>query len=60
MTEEWKNMTVEAKNKYNVEAKDLLEKYKVQLKKWETAMMKEGYYNLLSVKPTVEVRKREK
>lgn len=62
MTEEWKNLTEEAKNKYNVEAKDLLEKYKIQLKKWEEAMIEAGHYNFIksNVKPTFETRKREK
>ncbi|XP_071628252.1 transcription factor A, mitochondrial isoform X1 [Temnothorax longispinosus] len=40
VTEEWRNMTTEDKNKYNAEAKDLLEKYKIEMKKWEEDMIK--------------------
>ncbi|XP_011705194.1 PREDICTED: transcription factor A, mitochondrial isoform X2 [Wasmannia auropunctata] len=40
VTEEWKNMPMEDKNKYNAEAKDLLEKYKIELKKWQEDMIK--------------------
>ncbi|XP_039308055.1 transcription factor A, mitochondrial isoform X2 [Solenopsis invicta] len=39
VTNEWKNMTIEAKNKYSAEAKDLLEKYKIEMKKWEEDMI---------------------
>ncbi|KAL0126623.1 hypothetical protein PUN28_005170 [Cardiocondyla obscurior] len=39
MSEEWKNMTTEAKNKYNEESKNLLEKYKIEMKKWEDNMI---------------------
>lgn len=62
VTEEWKNMPMEDKNKYNAEAKDLLEKYKIELKKWQEDMIKAGHYDFvkLNVKPKLETRKREK
>ncbi|XP_018403889.1 PREDICTED: transcription factor A, mitochondrial isoform X1 [Cyphomyrmex costatus] len=36
---EWKNMTVEAKNKYNAEASDLFKNYKIEVEKWKEEMI---------------------
>lgn len=47
MSKEWKNLTIEAKNKYSAEAARLLEKYKTETKKWEENMIQEGHQDLL-------------
>lgn len=62
VTNEWKNMTIEAKNKYSAEAKDLLEKYKIEMKKWEEDMIQAGHYNFVksNIKHKLETHKREK
>lgn len=53
---------MEAKNKYSTEAKDLLQKYKVEIKKWEEDMIQAGHYNFVksSSKQKSETHKREK
>lgn len=55
-------MTVEAKNKYSAEAKDLLEKYKIEMKKWEEDMIQAGHYNFIksNVKHKLDTQKYEK
>ncbi|KAL6447875.1 hypothetical protein ACFW04_000155 [Cataglyphis niger] len=47
MSKEWKNLTMEAKNKYTAEAAQLLEKYKTDIKKWEENMIQKGHQDLL-------------
>lgn len=47
VSKEWKNLTKEAKEKYVAEATHLLEKYKIDLKKWEQDMIQAGHHNLL-------------
>ncbi|XP_011862122.1 PREDICTED: transcription factor A, mitochondrial isoform X2 [Vollenhovia emeryi] len=63
VTEEWKDLTLEAKNKYSAEAKDLYEKYKVEVKKWEEDMIQADrrhgsadvlYDNKDTLQPTME------
>ncbi|XP_072745474.1 transcription factor A, mitochondrial isoform X1 [Anoplolepis gracilipes] len=44
---EWKNLTMEAKSKYITDAAQLSEKYKVEIKKWEENMIREGHQDLL-------------
>jgi len=41
-------MTTEAKQKYVTEAARLLEKYKIEIKKWEEDMIQAGHHNLLT------------
>ncbi|XP_018403890.1 PREDICTED: transcription factor A, mitochondrial isoform X2 [Cyphomyrmex costatus] len=59
---EWKNMTVEAKNKYNAEASDLFKNYKIEVEKWKEEMIQAGHYNIVksNVKSKLETHKREK
>ncbi|XP_012219214.1 transcription factor A, mitochondrial isoform X2 [Linepithema humile] len=59
LSEEWKNMTTEAKEKYVVEATHLYEKYKIELKKWEEDMIQAGHHNLLksNVKSNVKSKR---
>ncbi|XP_011636699.1 transcription factor A, mitochondrial [Pogonomyrmex barbatus] len=52
VTEEWKNITIEIKNKYNAEAKELIEKYKIDMKKWKEDMIRAGHHNI--VKPNIK------
>lgn len=40
-------MTQETKNKYVTEATQLLEKYKIDVKKWEEDMIRAGHRDLL-------------
>lgn len=47
ISKEWKNLTIEDKNKYTAKAARLLEKYKIELKNWEENMIREGHQNLL-------------
>ena len=47
ISKEWKNLTVEAKNKYIAEAAQLSEKYKTEIKKWEENMIRAGHQELL-------------
>lgn len=47
ISKEWKNLTMEAKNKYTAEAVRLTEKYKTDIKKWEKNMIQEGHQDLL-------------
>lgn len=47
ISKEWKNLTMEAKNKYTAEAARLTEKYKTDIKKWEKNMIQEGHQDLL-------------
>lgn len=52
---------MEAKNKYSTEAKDLLQKYKVEVKKWEEDMIQAGHYNFVKFSSKKsETHKREK
>jgi len=55
-------MTTETKTKYSAEAKDLLDKYKIEIKKWEEDMIQAGYYNFVksNVKHKLETHKHEK
>ncbi|KAG5316723.1 TFAM factor, partial [Acromyrmex insinuator] len=39
ITNEWKNLTMVNKSKYNVEASDLFKKYKIELQKWKEEMI---------------------
>lgn len=47
MSNEWKNLTIEDKNKYIAKAERLSEKYKIELKHWEENMIREGHQDLL-------------
>ncbi|XP_029164384.1 transcription factor A, mitochondrial isoform X2 [Nylanderia fulva] len=47
LSTEWKNLTMEAKNKYIVEAAQLTEKYKTEVKKWEENMIRTGHQDML-------------
>ncbi|XP_070161922.1 transcription factor A, mitochondrial [Polyergus mexicanus] len=47
ISKEWKNLTIEAKNKYIAEAARLSEIYKTDIKKWERNMIQEGHQDLL-------------
>lgn len=49
---EWKNMTMDAKNKYITEATKLYENYKIDMNKWEQNMAEAGYHDLL--KPNIK------
>lgn len=54
-------MTTEAKAKYSAEAKDLLEKYKNELKQWRKDVNTAGCYNFTkSYKYELETDKHEK
>lgn len=57
-------MTAEAKNKYTTEAMQLSEKYKVEIKKWEGDMIRNGHHNLLKSniksKHNIDIGKHEK
>ncbi|XP_018378487.1 PREDICTED: ARS-binding factor 2, mitochondrial [Trachymyrmex cornetzi] len=62
ITNEWKNMTMINKSKYNAEASDLLKKYKIEMQKWEEEMIRTGHYNIVksNIKPKLETDKYEK
>ncbi|XP_011258733.1 transcription factor A, mitochondrial isoform X1 [Camponotus floridanus] len=47
MSNEWKNLIIEDKNKYIAKAARLSEKYKIELKNWEENMIREGHQDLL-------------
>ncbi|EZA60716.1 Transcription factor A, mitochondrial [Ooceraea biroi] len=52
ISKEWKDMTMDAKNKYVTEATKLFENYKVDVKKWEQDMIQAGHHDLL--KPSIK------
>ncbi|EGI61366.1 Transcription factor A, mitochondrial [Acromyrmex echinatior] len=62
ITNEWKNLTMVNKSKYNVEASDLFKKYKIELQKWKEEMIQAGHYNIVksNVKHKLETDKHEK
>lgn len=53
---------MEAKDKYYIQANNLLEKYKNEIKKWEEDMIQAGHYNFVksNIKHKLETHKREK
>ncbi|RLU25751.1 hypothetical protein DMN91_001909 [Ooceraea biroi] len=55
ISKEWKDMTMDAKNKYVTEATKLFENYKVDVKKWEQDMIQAGHHDLL--KPSIKSKR---
>lgn len=47
ISKDWKNLSIEDKNKYTAKAARLSEKYKIELKNWEENMIREGHQDLL-------------
>lgn len=57
LSKEWKNLTMEAKNKYITEAAQLIEQYKTEIKKWEENMIRAGHQDLLKSKRGADIGK---
>lgn len=62
ITNEWKNMTMINKSKYNAEASDLYKKYKIEMQTWQDKMIQAGHYDIVksNVKRKLETDKHEK